>query len=402
MKRFSIVLLALGVVFFLGSTAMADKSVVSIVKSDNQADLDFLANDFHFNADVSKEQTVDYHERTGDYPHVVWSEESEEVWYKYIKRSIDLIGGLGIKKGDTVYIKPNMVLSAYPMIWMGFGDDNSLQGGFADSRSALAVARMAAEAGAGRIIIGECPMVGDFWATARNYSLEWVQERYAKNGIKYELHDLCDDWMMMPGLGLGSSTYPVPKILKEVDLFVPIAAFKTHEYAGVTLALKNIGIGIPSARVIGMGKFGLPHQDVAEVITDVVWISQQLVPNQIHIVDAVYAGTWVPAAPYFPSGMIMASKDPVAIDAICTAVMNHNPRNIGTTRLAAKNGLGKMEYDEIEVVGVPLEEAIIQDFPRHPYAARLWPWTPTRYGKVSNWDQKYRDPLYGVANYPRW
>ena len=51
-----------------------------------------------------------------------------------------------------------------------------------------------------------------------------------------------------------------------------------------------------------------------------------------------------------------------------------------------------MEYDEIEVVGVPLEEAIIQDFPRHPYKARLWPWTPTRYGKVSNWDQKYRDP----------
>ena len=91
MKRLSIVLLALGVVFFLGSTAMAGKSVVSIVKSDNQADLDLLANDFHFNADVSKEQTVDYHERTGDYPHVVWSEASEEVWYKYIK-SLKIIG----------------------------------------------------------------------------------------------------------------------------------------------------------------------------------------------------------------------------------------------------------------------------------------------------------------------
>jgi uncharacterized protein (DUF362 family) len=402
MRRLSIVLLALGVVFFLGSTAMAAKSVVSIVKCENKADLDLLANDFHFNDDVSHEQTTEYNNRTGDYPHVVWSEASEEVWYKYVKKAIDLIGGLNLKRGDTIYIKPNYVLSAYPMIWMGFGDDNSLQGAFADTRAALAVARMAKEAGAGRIIIGECPALGDSWATFRNYSLAWVQERYAKNGINYEINDFCDDPEMMPGLGLASPKYPIPKILKEVDCFVPIAAFKTHEYAGVTLALKNIGIGVPSARVIGMCKFGLPHQDVAEVITDVVWISQQLVPNQVHAIDAVYAGTWVPAAPYFPSGMIMAGRDPVAVDAICTAVMNHNPRNIGTTRLAAKHGLGKMEYDEIEVVGVPLEEAIIQDFPRHPYKARLWPWTPTRYGKVSNWDQKYRDPLYGVPNYPRW
>jgi uncharacterized protein (DUF362 family) len=313
-----------------------------------------------------------------------------------------MAGGLGIKQGDTVLIKPNFVLSAYPMIWMGFGDDNSLQGAFADPRAALAVARMAQEAGAGRIIIAECPALGDAWATYRNYGLEWVQKRYHDNGIKYELIDLCDDWEMMPGLGLASKEYPIPKILKEADLLVPIAAFKTHEYAGVTLALKNIGIGIPSARVIGMCKFGLPHQHVAEVHTDVNHIVQKLIPNQMHIIDGVYAGTWVPVAPYFPSGMIMASKDPVAVDAICTAIMNHNPRNIGTTRLAAEHGLGKMEYDEIEVVGVALEDAIIQEFPRHPYKARRWPWTPTMYGKVSNWDQFYRHELYGVPNYPRW
>jgi uncharacterized protein (DUF362 family) len=364
--------------------------------------LKLLAEDFHFNDDVAHEQTNEYHERTGDYPHVVWSEASEDVWYKYVKEAVDKIGGLPVKKGDTILIKPNYVLSAYPMIWMGFGDDNSLQGAFADTRAALAVARMAAEQGAGRIIIAECPALGDSWATYRNYGLEWVQKRYAQNGIKYELIDFCDNWEMMPGLGLASSSYPIPKILKEVDCFVPICCFKTHEYAGVTLALKNIGIGVPSARVIGMCKFGLPHQDLAEVVTDVNWITQKICPNQVHICDAIYAGTWVPAAPYFPAGYIIASKDPVALDAIGTAIMNHNPRNIGSTRLAAEKGLGKMEYDEIEVVGIPLEEAIIQDFPRHPYKARLWPWTPTRYGKVSNWDQFYRHDLYGVPDYPRW
>ena len=403
MKRFFVILMALSVVFFFVSATMAGgKSVVSIVGCKDKAELKLLADDFHFNDDVAHEQTNEYHERTGDYPHVVWSEASEDVWYKYVKMAVDKIGGLPVKKGDTVLIKPNYVLSAYPMIWMGFGDDNSLQGAFADTRAALAVARMAAEQGAGRIIIAECPALGDSWATYRNYGLEWVQKRYAQNGIKYELIDFCDNWEMMPGLGMASSKYPIPKILKEVDCFVPICCFKTHEYAGVTLALKNIGIGVPSARVIGMCKFGLPHQDLAEVITDVNWITQKICPNQVHICDAIYAGTWVPAAPYFPAGYIFASKDPVALDAIGTAVMNHNPRNIGSTRLAAEKGLGKMEFDEIEVVGIPLEEAIIQDFPRHPYKARLWPWTPTRYGKISNWDQYYRHDLYGVPNYPRW
>jgi uncharacterized protein (DUF362 family) len=396
----ALLVVAIGVVFV--SVAAAQKSVVSIVKCTDKADIKLLAEDFHFNDEVSHDQTREYHERTKDYPHVVWSEASEKAWYKYVKQAIDKIGGLPVKHGDTILIKPNFVLSAYPLQWMGFGDDNSLQGAFTDPRAALAVAKMAAEKGAGRIIIAECPALGDFWACARNFSLEWVQPRYHKMGVKYELMDLCENWEMMPGLGLASKEYPIPKILKEVDCLVPIAAFKTHEYCGVTLALKNIGIGVPSSRVIGMPKYGLPHQHVAEVIADVNYIAQKLVPNQVHIVDAVYAGTWVPVAPYFLSGMIMASKDAVALDAIGTAVMNHNPRNIGTTIICAEHGLGKMEYDEIQVVGVPLEEAIIQDFPRHPYKARHFPWTPTMYGKVANWDAFYRHELYGVPNYPRW
>jgi uncharacterized protein (DUF362 family) len=404
MKRILFVVLALCAAFMFVAAATAEKSKVAIVRCDDKAELKMLSETWHFNDEVSHEQTTEFHAQTGEYPRAVWPEESEEVWYKYTKQAVDLAGGLGIKQGDTVLIKPNFVLSAYPMIWMGYGDDNSLQGAFADARACLAVARMAAEAGAGRIIIAECPALGDAWATYRNYGLEWVQKRYQDKGIKFELIDLCDDWEMMapPGGALASKEYPIPKILKEVDCLVPITAFKTHEYAGVTFALKNIGIGMPSARVIGMCKFGLPHQNVAEVITDVNAIVQKLVPNEMHIIDAVYGGTWVPAAPYVPVGMIIAGKDPVAVDAVSTAVMNHNPRNIGTTRLGAEHGLGKMEYDEIEVAGVPLEDAIIQDFPRHPYKARKWPWTPTMYGKVSNWDQFYRHELYGVPNYPKW
>jgi uncharacterized protein (DUF362 family) len=403
MKRILIGLLALGAILAFASFAMAAKSVVAIVKASPE-DAKIMDGGFHINDDVAHEQTREYHEATGDYTRALWDPASEDMWYKYTKQAVDLAGGIPLKKGETVLIKTNHVLSFYPMQWMGFGDDNSIQGAFTDPRLCLALARICAEMGAGRIIIAECPALGDAWATFMNYGLMWpaTRQKYADMGVKYELVDLCEDWEMMPGLGLASKQYPMPKILKKINVLVNACCYKTHEYAGVTLCLKNLGIGLPSQRVIGACKFGLPHQHVAEVHTDVNYIAQKLVPRQFHIIDALYAGTWVPVAPYFLSGMIIASKDPVACDAIGTATMNLNPRNIGTTRLGAKHGLGKMEYDEIEVVGVPLEEAIIQDFPRHPYKARKWPWTPDMYGKVSNWDQYYRHELYGVANYPRW
>jgi len=403
MKRILVLLVALVAVMAFASFAVAAKSVVAIVKASPE-EAKAMDGGFHINDDTAHEQTSKYHNETGEYVRALWSPESEEVWYQQMKKAIDMVGGIPLKKGETVLIKPNHVLSYYPMNWMGFGDDNSIQGAFSDPRASLAAARICAEMGAGRIIIAECPALGDAWATFMNYGYTWpaTVKKYADMGVKYELIDLCEDWEMMKGLGLASPEYPMPKLLKQVQCLVNISCFKTHEYAGVTFALKNLGIGLPSQRVIGACKFGLPHRNVAEVHVDVNYIAQKLVPRQIHICDALYAGTWVPVAPYFLSGLLFASKDPVALDAIATAVMNMNPRNIGTTRLAAQYKLGQMEYDQIEVVGTPLEEAIIQDFPRHPYKGRKWPWTPTMYGKVTNWDQLYRDPIFGVPNYPRW
>ena len=401
MKRIFILVLAVGMLAVFASVAAAQKSVVAIAKATTE-DAKLLDGNFKIQDLVALDATEGYDKYEGDVTRAIWDLESEEVWYKYIKQATDLAGGIPLKKGEAVLIKPNFVLTFYSMLAFGYGDSNSIQGALTDPRACLAAARICKEMGAGRIIIAECPAMGDSWAAYNNFGLVHEQKRYADMGIKYELIDLCENPEMMPGLGLASKEYPMPKLLKQVQCLVNICAFKTHQYAGVTFALKNLGIGLPSARVVGGYKVGLPHHKLAEVDVDVNSIAQKVVPRQMHIIDAVYAGTWTPVAPYFLTGYVMASKDPVALDAIGTAVMNHNPRNIGTTRLAAKYGLGKMEYDEIEVVGVPLEEAIIQDFPRHPAKARLWPWASNAYGKVTNWDQYYRHQKWGVPDYPRW
>ncbi len=141
MKRILVLLVALVAVMAFASFAMAAKSVVAIVKATPE-EAKAMDGGFHINDDVAHEQTTEYHDATGDYVRALWAPESEEVWYQHMKKAIDLVGGIPLKKGETVLIKPNHVLSYYPMNWMGFGDDNSIQGAFSDPRACLAAARI--------------------------------------------------------------------------------------------------------------------------------------------------------------------------------------------------------------------------------------------------------------------
>jgi len=298
MKKIFTLLMTFWMIALFASAAPAAKSVVAIVKATPE-DGKLLDGKFHIRDLPAIAHTPEYAESESDYTRAIWDPESEEVWYRYIKQATGLAGGIPVEKGDTVLIKPNFVVAYFTMKDQKYGDDTSIQGAFTDPRACLAVARICKEMGASRIIIGESPARGDAWSTFMCYGLVYNQKRYAEMGISYELMDLDESWEMMPGLGLGLKQYPIPKILKEVQCLVNIGAFKTHGFAGVTVVLKNLGIGLPSTRVIGANKFGLPHNKLAEVNVDVNYITRKLVPKQMHISDAVYSGTWGPAARTF-------------------------------------------------------------------------------------------------------
>ena len=115
MKKILVLLLSLIAVFAFTSFAMAQKSVVSIVKATPE-DAKMLDGGFHINDDVAHEQTREYHEATGDYTHALWDPASEDMWYKYTKQAVDLAGGIPLRRGEAVLIKPNFVLSYLSLI----------------------------------------------------------------------------------------------------------------------------------------------------------------------------------------------------------------------------------------------------------------------------------------------
>ena len=83
--------------------------------------------------------------------------------------------------------------------------------------------------------------------------------------------------------------------------------------------------------------------------------------------------------------LIVAGADPVAVDAVCTAIMGFNPKNIVHITLAAKRGLGVADLDQIIIEGEALAD-VAKDFEVVPEDSR-W---PSEHGGVLSWDERYQ------------
>jgi uncharacterized protein (DUF362 family) len=202
----------------------------------------------------------------------------------------------------------------------------------------------------------------------------------------------------------GGSLFPAYHLnhsYVDCDVYVSLAKLKNHVTAGVTLSLKN-NFGITPTALYGQhqpnerstgnrvaifheGKErpadGLPQEidprsprrppyRVPRHTVDSVGIR----PIDLAILDGIETvsggeGPWVPLAAQKP-GLLLAGLNPVCTDAVATAVMGYDPQAAAATgpfpgdnhlALAAAVGLGTNDLKQIEVVGLPLKEAL------HPF-----------------------------------
>ncbi len=356
MKRLNIALfLSLLSITFMFSSAMAGPRV-AIVKSDNH---ELVGEDFSMAFDWIHPYDFDKPIETilASYPK--WGAESEAAIEKMVREAIKLAGDWPVKKGNTVFIKPNLVVDVMNRITQQRAKPEQLQATITDPRVVRATAIVALESGARKVVFGDLPAHGDSYATAKHYGYEAVaQELNRKYPGKVELLDL----KAMPYKaykaektdGLALKEYAMPEIFVDADILISVPAMKTHTMAGMTGALKNIGIGAAHPNVYGQYKMGIPHQKLAEVITDVCSIAQ----IDYVVMDAIWAmeGNGPVDGSPVAMDMVIAGKDPVAVDWVATECMGFKGDMIGTTRMGQKYGLGT--YQEIEVVGVPILQAM--------------------------------------------
>jgi uncharacterized protein (DUF362 family) len=269
--------------------------------------------------------------------------------------AVSLIGGIEkvVSRGDRVLIKPNMVGGLPPEI-----------GETTHPEVVRIVVKLALDAGAKEAVVGESEPLVPLEKLRRRFVnrpfppiSETLYERYKREveraGGRFIDFNV-DGWetVEVPD-PVFFEKVQVARALLECDVFISVPALKTHHLAGITVAIKNLYGAIPRE-----DKRKYHRLDrVEEAIVDL---------NQVRSSDMVVVdGTctilhWGMVDKYLEThqlNLTIAGFDPVAVDAVSSKVLGIDPRSLRFLSWAEKKGLGTANLDEIDVVGMPVDEA---------------------------------------------
>lgn len=141
----------------------------------------------------------------------------------------------------------------------------------------------------------------------------------------------------------------VSKIVLDADIVISLPRFKTHGLTVMTGAVKNSYGILPGAQKARLHKAAGTPERFHEVIVEVFRLR---VPD-LFIMDAVVGmeGNG-PASPDLRHiGLILASDNAVALDAVVAAMMGCDPGRLRFLQKAKEAGLGDYALDKIEIIG---------------------------------------------------
>jgi len=124
--------------------------------------------------------------------------------------------------------------------------------------------------------------------------------------------------------------FMVPKIIMDADLCVNVPKMKYMSFTKISAALKNIYGCNPYPK-----KF-----EYHSKLDDVIVALNKVMPFNLHVLD----GLTVCGSKTLRLGLVMASQDPVALDAAAATVMSINPKSVAHLKLAEREGLGKIKF----------------------------------------------------------
>jgi uncharacterized protein (DUF362 family) len=336
--------------------------------------------------------------------------------YETLRSLLDQTGGLApVVRNKTVALKLNLTgnPARFP-VKEGLPYRNH-------PNTVLALCQLMAQAGAKRIrlIEGFFParQEMEWWA---RYGLdlraiencgtkvEWENTNNLGRGTKYIR-------LKVPGGGLMFPAYDLNHSYADCDAYVSLSKLKNHWIAGVTMTMKN-NFGITPCSLYGgdAGESGNedPKQERGPIGHNVVKAPPKGVPQELHpespreagyrvprlvvdlcaarpvdlsVVDGIDTirggeGEWNQGVERIQPGLMLAGRNMVAVDTVCTAVMGYDPRagrgtapfvrGDNTMMLAEAAGLGPADLNKIEIAGVALKDAKV-DFGPGPAGRRV-------------------------------
>ena len=255
--------------------------------------------------------------------------------------SIDAV----IKEGETVLIKPNLAFQAPPESFS-----------VVDPRVIEAlVAYLKESSKAKEVWVGDNPSLGLHVGRARPaFEAAGMRAAAERGGADRVIY--FDEEEMVEVDIPGAKIFKRAKIFKPVldaDRIINLPKMKTHLAGTVTLGIKNWQGIIPNVHPSGEQQ-DAHRLDLGQKCADLLRVREA----DLTLVDGLIAmeGQGPHAGTPVEMNLLIAGTRTVAVDAVTAYTMGFETVEVPAVRIAATDGLGVREMEEIEVVGSPLAE----------------------------------------------
>ncbi|OGB90961.1 hypothetical protein A2625_06680 [candidate division WOR-1 bacterium RIFCSPHIGHO2_01_FULL_53_15] len=288
-----------------------------------------------------------------------------------IHKLLENLGGLEqfVKPGDKVLIKPNALMGASPKLAV-------------TTHPTVITSVVKAVVRCGGIAwVGDSP--GNAYANVEKSLTEAGIKQAAESAgakvVYFQKHGVT--YARSPSGNKKIKRIPIANPVLDANVIINIAKLKTHGLTLYTGAIKNMFGSVPGFHKSHFHKECPDPADFARSIVDVFEITRP----KLNIIDAVYGMEGNGPSDGAPRklGLIMASTDAVALDAVGSYLIGFKPSQIETTKAGYKRGLGEDRLEDIEVVGARLDEVRQADWKHAANLSRLIEWLP--------------EPLYKLA-----
>jgi uncharacterized protein (DUF362 family) len=271
------------------------------------------------------------------------------------------VGGIEeiVKPGQRVFLKPNCFANVPPTNYASL-----------DPRVMEALCRAIKGAVPNcHLMMGDSPSLGKILGGSRQALENTGLATAAQRGGIDEIVYLDETELLEVNVPDGKAVKRarVFKVLAEADVLINVPKMKTHIEGYVTMALKNWNGVIVWDGSSPFGSHpsameGAHRSDLGQKMVDL----HKALPAHFTILDGIIGmeGQGPHAGSRVDMNCIIASQDPVSVDAVGCAVMSIDPFEVPAIRIAHHEKLGTAQLaDEIEVVGAPIE-AVRRSFKR--------------------------------------
>ncbi len=242
-----------------------------------------------------------------------------------VQKTVDMLGGLHVKKDALVVVKPNVCFPSNP--------ENMV---IVDPRILEAVLRIAKKKSRNVVVVESDALAGT------------ADERLASTGV-FDIIQKCEAEFLnlskddVEEHKVAGLMLEIPKTVLLADYFINLPKVKTCTRTVVSIAMKNM-FGVLATR-----KKSRLHSH----LTDVLVYLNQAVRQDLIIADGIVAmeGLGPIHGKRVDLGLIISGRNPVTVDAACCHIVGFNPYGIETLWKAHQQGLGEIDPQKIRFMG---------------------------------------------------